>query len=78
MEREVAKQKFQEECFEPLFIDWTQAATEQYGRDYDRAEMLLLTYGKGLFSGTCQGAGNAGLPSVYFDVLCAMDFSIAR
>ena len=50
MEREVAKQKFQEECFEPLFIDWTQAATEQYGRDYDRAEMLLLTYGKGFLA----------------------------
>ena len=47
MEREQAEQKFQEQCFEPLFVDWTQTVTEQYGKDSERVETLLLAHGKG-------------------------------
>lgn len=50
MDRETAEQKFQTQCFEPLFADWTQTVTEQYGKDYDAAETLLLTYGKGFLA----------------------------
>ena len=46
MEREKATQKFQEQCFAPLFTEWTQTVTEQYGKDYERVEKLLLTHGK--------------------------------
>ena len=46
MEREKATQKFQDQCFAPLFTEWTQTVTEQYGKDYERVEKLLLVHGK--------------------------------
>ena len=50
MDREKAEQIFQEQCFEPLFVKWTQAVTEQYGKDYERVEMMLLAHGKGFLA----------------------------
>lgn len=50
MDREKAEQKFQEQCFEPLFVEWTQAVTEQYGKDFERVEMMLLAHGKGFLA----------------------------
>ena len=50
MDREMAEQKFREQCFEPLFVNWTQTVAEQYGRDYEKVEMLLLSHSKGFLS----------------------------
>lgn len=50
MDREIAEQKFQEQCFEPLFADWTKTVTEQYGKDYESVETLLLAHSKGFLT----------------------------
>lgn len=50
MDRETAEQKFQTQCFAPLFADWTQTVAERYGKDYGAAETVLLTCGKGFLA----------------------------
>lgn len=46
MEREQAEKKFYEKCFIPEVNNWTTSAIEQYGKEYESVEKLLLMHSK--------------------------------